>query len=258
MEENIWDRGEEADYAGNLLHLALRENGLTLSGGKKRYTARVVSMGTLTKETIVKDVVTLGRNENLDYDTLLRLWDTFEAAAIDRIKRGFRVKGAICEAGLSVRGTFDTKSEEFNAKKHSIVPIFKAGETLLEALSDADVTIVQSGTRAPDITAVRDAESGTDDTLTPGGILVIRGHNIRLAGTSGDVGVYFVNAADGSEVKADSRRVSENRSGRVGVIVPPLEKGTYTVRIVTQYIGSTTVFRKTPLSAEGPHQVTVR
>lgn len=258
MGVNIWDKDGDADYARNKLHIALKKNNLPTSGAEKgTYIGRIVKMGVLTKETIVKDVVTLGKNEGVDYDTLLRLWDVFEAAAIDRLVRGFRVKGEICEAKLSVRGTFASRSEKFDPEKHSIEPSFKAGKGLLAAVSNAEVEITQSRTTAPSIREVYDAESGTSDRLSPNGFLDIKGVNIRLAGNADDVGVYFVNADNGTEYKVDPKKVSQNHSGKVSVIIPPLEKGSYIVRIKTQYIGSTTTFRKDALSAQTKSALTV-
>lgn len=260
MEENIWDRdGFTPDYAGNNLHIVLKKSNL-LSGedGGETFTGRVADIGVLTRETIVRDIVTLGKNEGVGYDTLLRLWDTAEQAVIDRLKRGFRVKGAVCEAKLGVRGTFASRSEKFNPEKHSIVPVFTAGEALLSALKDVKAETVQSSEIAPVITRVRDAESESEDTLTPGGILEVTGTDIRVAGEVGDEGVYFVNTADESVVKADMKKIFINNPAQICLVVPPLEAGSYKIRITTRYIRSTKVFRKDLLSAMSPHTLTVR
>ena len=69
-----------------------------------------------------------------------------------------------------------------------------------------------------------------DETLTPGGMMTISGHKIKVAGDSPDVGVYFVSKADGSRVKV-TERLAENGVSKVIALIPAsLPAGTYTMK----------------------------
>jgi hypothetical protein len=87
------------------------------------------------------------------------------------------------------------------------------------------------------IDEVADAHSGTlNSALTPGGMLHIAGHKIKVEGDKPEVGLWFI-AADGTRTKV-TENLAVNRPAEVIALVPALAPGAYRLEIVTQYTGS--------------------
>lgn len=255
---NIWDKDQiTPDYAGNELHVALQENALASTDEQTVYYGRVVKMDSIGKDTIVHDLVTIGQDEGLGTDALLRVWNILDAAVIDRVKRGYFVSTGLCNVRLAVKGTFASKSETFDPEKHCVRPVLIASDELKTSLADSRVEIFQGNTTAPEITAIRNCETGEGNTATSGGLLEITGSNIRVVGDDDSVGVYFVSEADNSEHKVDETKIAVNSKNRVTVIVPELSAGSYRLRITTRYMGSADIYKRESRSAVWGEVVTV-
>ena len=111
--------------------------------------------------------------------------------------------------------------------------------TVKELAAQIQPVIAQGNSVKPEILSVLDVESGTEDTLTPGGFLDITGKSILVTGDNDDVGLYFVNTEDEtSSVKVDVSKIGVNTSSRIACVVPKLASGSYKIKIVTQFARS--------------------
>jgi hypothetical protein len=86
------------------------------------------------------------------------------------------------------------------------------------------------------ITSVTDLKTGAiNGTLIPGRDLKFSGAKLKIAGDKSEVGLYFVPAGGGAEVKVDPSDIVVNNPAEVIAVIPPLTAGTYRVRIITQF-----------------------
>jgi hypothetical protein len=74
-------------------------------------------------------------------------------------------------------------------------------------------------------------------TLSPGGMVMLTGKRIKIAGTNETCGLYLVNTADGKKIRITSN-FAQNTSTKVVFQLPDLKKGIYYIEIVTQFSGS--------------------
>lgn len=224
-------------YAANDFHIALHENRMRSDG---KYYATPVNMKTLENGDIVKDMEAQGATRGIDILVLQEVLASYNAAVLDRVKRGFRVNTGLLSMSLGVHGAFESLSEPFSRGKHSLVVRMTPSADLKDAVDDVNVVIIPGGRAAPSLSAVTGAaESGT--------LLELRGSNIKLVGDDGAVGVWFVDDEGGREIKCTVLAV--NTRSRVAVVVPPLPAGRYRIRLSTQYAGPGTKPRLSPLSA---------
>jgi hypothetical protein len=91
------------------------------------------------------------------------------------------------------------------------------------------------------INEVTDVLSGTvNETLTPGGVIVISGYRIRIEGTKPEVGLQIVGTT--KDAQAYSVAIAppyvENKASKVIAVLPAsIPDGTYRLQINTQYAG---------------------
>ncbi|GMO45467.1 MAG: hypothetical protein Pg6C_07490 [Treponemataceae bacterium] len=106
------------------------------------------------------------------------------------------------------------------------------------------------------IDEIADAHTGAlNSAVTPGGMVRVTGHKIKAEGGKPEVGVWFVNKADGARVKV-AENLGLNRAAEVMAQAPALAAGTYALEIVTQYSNGT-VLLKEPRTIRAEPELTV-
>ena len=154
-----------------------------------------------------------------------------------RLCDGFSVNTGYFTASPSIRGVFNSPTENFNPQKHSVLFQFNQGETLRNELATIAVEILGVAESGAFIGQVTDVKSGTiNDLLTPNRNLKISGAKLKIAGEAPhETGVYFVNQATQARTKVDESDIVTNNPSEVIVVIPALTAGSYKVEIVTQY-----------------------
>ena len=100
------------------------------------------------------------------------------------------------------------------------------------------------------IDEVLDTYSGTcNSVLTPGGILRVIGHKIKVEGDDPDCGVWFEAVADGTRTKATGN-MGANHANEVVTLIPPLAAGAYKLLIVTRFTHGTPLKEPRTIEAE--------
>ena len=95
----------------------------------------------------------------------------------------------------------------------------------------------------PQIQEVRDSVSGAvNELLTAGGVIEVRGYNLKIDGDDPSCGLWFVRD-DGQQLKAEI--FIENKPAKVTAFIPDLSPGNWQLKLVTQFSGGG-VFLKTP------------
>lgn len=152
---------------------------------------------------------------------------------------------------LKVKGSFDSESELFSSEKHSIDISSHSTAAAKKVFADIVPVIRQGNSKKPAITEIYDTKSKSAGTLTKGGSLEIKGANIKICGDSENFALYFENTVDSSKtVKLKPDEFGMNTSTRIAcVVLLELENGTYSIKVVTQFMNSSSVFRKESQSA---------
>lgn len=233
---------------GNLPVALYPNKMLTDKDGKNKLYAMTVVRGVCTLEDLVNDIVASGLNEEFSKEQILNLLNLVNNAKLARLAEAFTVDDGITRLLLRVKGSFESESDTFSTERHSIEI---SSSTISEAnkyFEKLRPAIRQGNSKKPAITAVYDVRSKSGNMLTKGGFLEIKGVNIKICGENQDVGLYFVNTDDSSQtVKLAVEELGINASTRIACVVPQnLVSGSYRIKVVTQFMGGTNLFRKEP------------
>lgn len=239
--------------------LLLYPNPLKGADGKKTYYARIMNRETLNKYDIADDMIAGGCKYSKH--EIIEIWDQAEDAMINRLCTGVSVSTKMGSFMPGVTGSFENQMSQFDPKAHTLNVVFRMSSALKEIFAKLTPVIGQGNTRCPVIDDVLDATTGSDSgKLTPGGFLAIKGRNICVAGENDDVGLYFQNTEDVSDVvKLSAAQIGDNISHKVQCVVPSsLKKGsTYKIMIVTQFLAAGGKLKKSSQSGEYPTALTI-
>lgn len=214
--------------------------------GKAIFHARTTTLGNCDDEMIADDLIAAGLNNGRSKEQILNDMAAERFARLLRLAKSFVVNDGINRYQIVVKGKFNSESEQFSSEKHSVEISVHATPQANELFEGVSVVIRQGNSRKPEITEVNDIKSKSKDTLTKGGFLEIVGANIKICGEKEENGLYFVNTADSSKtVKLSADELGFNTSTKVACVVPlSLESGSYSIRLVTQFMGGNKIFRK--------------
>ena len=248
-----------AEYESSKLVVALYPNAMRKAvDGKTTYHARAVFRNKLSMETIANDILATGSLSSYSAAQIVSVWSVVNNAVIDRVLNGAIVDGGIGSFYAKISGSFESEQSTFDSSKHTIDLGFRSSANVKELASSITPAIAQGNSVKPEIISVYDLESGTSDTLTPGGFFTVTGKSILVTGEKKDVGLYFVNKGDESKtVKVEPSKLGVNSSSKVACVIPRLESGEYQVKVVTQFMKST-IFSKAPKSHTFERSLTVK
>jgi hypothetical protein len=159
---------------------------------------------------------------------------------------GFAVNTGYYSVHPNVGGTFDKVTEghdeaAMKLRKHPVTFRFRT-RSPLRALAERIVIDMEG---LADVTGYIDefldvTTGSVNETVTPGGQFSLSGHKIKVAGTGGGVGIYFVLATDPDQSAIMDPFLAENTSSKVIGVIPQLTAGTWKLEIKTQYtVGGT-------------------
>ena len=226
-----------------ILNADLYDNPLTTRKGD--YVAKPRITGTLYNEEIAARFV----NERSEFrpETIVNILDVCDQLKAKAIAEGKSVVDGVGEYLISIQGAFEGEAAQFDPEEHSLTVNYKMGKTLRDILEN-QVVVQTNGaaTVGPVINNVEDTKTKSlNAQLSPNGVLVISGSNLKIAGDSEDNGVYFVPVSGGEPVKAEY--IAINKPSQLVVQVPNLSDGKYQVRVTTQY-STGSVLTKLPRS----------
>lgn len=200
------------------------------------YFAVVSTTGhTKYNEDIAKAIKAEG--SELHLETLLDVIGRVEQCKQRFLLNGFAVQDSLVHITPRVKGSWTGSIRLFDPAMHKVT-IDAVPTIRLSRLLEREVGVTILGERAQGgalIGMVCDLISGkNDETLTPGGDLIITGEKIKIAPVDDPaLGVRFT-AADGTETPLDTPLV-ENKPKRVVCRVPLLAPGTYFLSLTTRY-----------------------
>lgn len=220
-----------------MLKYSLIENRLIT--GRNNYLARIKSLKSYDKAKFIERLV--GKGTLVTETDAVAALNAIENTVVEIIKEGGTLNLPLFNTSFSISGVFDSPSDNFDVNRHKLNIKLTKG-TLLRAMENrVPVEKVNMVIPQPRIVEVKDLFSGkTNEVLTGEGVIVVRGDNIKIAGDHPECGLWFI--GNGVEIKAEIP--SENMPSMLIARTPAFAKGTYQIKVVTQYTQSVIV--KTP------------
>ena len=224
----------------NILHKIkafLYENFLTENPND--YIARVSSERTLNTKDICSVAVTRGGAATtaaaMEHNVNL-----FLKEMAYQMCDGYAVNTGYFSASPLIKGVFDSKTEKFDPKKHTVLFQFNQGELLRNEIPTIEVEVMGLAEVGSFIGQVTDIKTGTvNEMLTPGRNLKIGGSKLKIAGENPAVGIYFVNQVTNEPIKVDASDIVTNSPSELLIVIPQLESGSYRLEVRTQFaVGS--------------------
>jgi hypothetical protein len=149
---------------------------------------------------------------------------------------GFSVQlGGFCSLHTRITGTYHGANDHIGAENLHIA--FRTLHQLKELLLKVKIEnegLAGDGAYIDEIIDIH--TESLNSALTPGNMVHILGHKIKVEGEESACGVWFVSQADNARVKI-TEHLGINRSTELFGLIPPLTAGAYRLEIVTQFAG---------------------
>ena len=205
------------------------------------YSAQTHSIATLDKEAVITRM--LNRGTLLTRTDILAVLNGFEETVSEALLEGYSLTLPLFNTSFSISGVFENPLDSFDGNRHKLNVNLTKGALLRKAEKDVKFEKTNTAAPLPHIQEVKDSVSGSvNEKLTPGGVIELRGYNLRIDGDNPSCGLWFV-ANNGTETKANV--FIENKPSKIIAMIPALPAGNYQVKVATQFSGSATPL-KTP------------
>jgi hypothetical protein len=208
-----------------------------LGKGEGAYVARAKAEAPLS----IEDMCAAAKNRGGftgQYEDLVEHAHIFINEAVYQLLDGFSVQlGGYCSLHSAIGGTYHGANDHIGAENLHVS--FRTLRRLKELLLNVHIANEGPAGDGAYIDEIADTHTGSvNSTLTPGGMVHIAGHKIKVEGDDPACGVWFVNRADGSRVKI-GEHLGVNRPVELIGIIPALMAGTYRLEVVTCFTNGT-------------------
>jgi len=221
------------------LKYSLAENLLTER--EDDYSAHAHAAASLDIEAVIQRM--LQRGTTLTRTDILAVWNAICETVKDVHLEGNTVNTPLFNTSFSISGVFESPLDSFDPNRHKLNINVTKGAVLRDAEKNVRVEKTNVPSPMPQIQEVKDSISGTvNEKFTPGGVVEVRGYNLRIDGDDPKCGLWFIDE-NGNEIKAET--IIENKPSRILAMIPDLTATSYQVKLVTQHTGSGTLV-KTP------------
>ncbi|MDR2633161.1 MAG: DUF4469 domain-containing protein [Treponema sp.] len=228
-----------------MLEYSLEFNELTSHPDDMR--AKTVNVVSRNQEAVIDRILQIGAG--LTRSDVLSVLEAEKQVIYAMLADGEAVTTDLFNASPGIQGVFTGADDSFDPKRHRVKIHLSEGAGLRKVEEQVKTRKVQPGLTGAFIASVTDVKSGSvNKLLTPGRPLRIYGSKLKITGEDPTVGVYF-KGSDGAEVKVDATDMVENKPSEVIVVIPALPAGEWTLRLITQYSGSSKEVKK-PHTAE--------
>ena len=235
-----------------MLRYSLVENLLTERPDD--YSAQTHATASFDKEAVITRM--LNRGTLLTRTDILAVLNGLEETVANALLEGYNVNLPLFNTSFSISGVFESSSDSFDGNRHKLNINLTKGVLLREVEKNVKFEKTNAATPLPQIQEVKDSVSGkVNETLTAGGVIEVRGYNLRIDGDHPDCGLWFFNDS-GQAVRATV--IIENKPSKIIAMIPALNfgGGLCQVKVVTQHTGSGTLL-KTPKTFVFPKPLTL-
>jgi hypothetical protein len=226
---------EEAQAILHPVRVKLYPNYLTDEG---KYVARTDAYRSLSVEEICGNLRERGSFTGNPEDAANNIQQFCEECGF-LICDGFSLNLKYFALSPHVGGTWDGREEAHDRDKHPIGFTFRALKPLKDLAGRIELSVVGIDEQTAFIAEVQDVASGTvNEELTSGGVIIITGHRIKVAGDKPEVGISII-GAEASYTAEIAPPYVENTASKVIAVLPSgIPNGTFKIRITTQFAGS--------------------
>lgn len=213
-----------------MLHYDLTENLLTPIPDD--YMARVINVRSYSNSEVAD--LMLHKGAGMTKSDILSVLELYNEVICDIVAEGDAVTSPLFNAYPSISGAFQGVTDMFQSSRHKVKINLNKGVSLRDAVKRIKTERTKVMEPLPYIVEVKDVLSRTsNDILTPGGVIEIRGSRLKFTESNPDNGVFLI------DEKGTSHRcatVVENKPGRLIImLLNTLSKGTYTLEVRTTY-----------------------
>jgi hypothetical protein len=189
------------------------------------------------------------------YEDLVEHAHVFINEIIYQLLDGFSVQlGAFCSLHTRISGTYHGANDHIGSENlHVAFRTLRHLKELLLKVKIENEGLAGDGAYSDEIQDVH--SEALNSVLTPGNMVHILGHKIKVEGGDPACGVWFINQADSSRTKI-TEHLAVNRSTELVGGIPPLTAGNYKLEVVTQFSSGSFVLKE-PRSVTLPVVLTV-
>ena len=216
-----------------MVDYVLKQNKLTSTDGKQ-YSAQVVNSRSYTFDDIAKHLIK--HNTGLSSSVIYGLWEGIKGAVEEFLMEGGSINTELFNAHPSIKGVFNGLDDGFDSSRHHVRLNLRTGKLLRDIPRKLKVRKTTNASKSV-ILSVTDIKSGlVNEILTPGKNINIIGKGVKIKGENPVCGLYFVPEKTNEQtVKVELTDVVVNKPSQIIALIPKLNKGTWNVRLVTQF-----------------------
>jgi len=196
-------------------------------------SARVKHNATLDLQDIVERATKRGTSlTETDLNGAAKL--LFEVIT-DEVADGNNVVLPLAVIRPGIKGVFTSASDSFDSSRHVKRATIAAGTLLNEKMQAAQVEKTTGEAPSPELIEFKDVNSGTTNSLlSPGGIGIITGEELKFNPENSDEGIWFVPVAEGDAVRVSV--IASRTEGKLVFSIPAeLQTGYYTLEVRKGY-----------------------
>jgi hypothetical protein len=188
----------------------------------------------------------LKHHTGLSSSVIYGVWEGIKGAVEEYISEGGSINTDIFHVHPSIQGVFDSLADKYDKSRHKIRINMQPGSLLMNAPAKQRTKKLNAGAKSF-IQSVTDIKTGAVNSgLTVGKNIRILGHKLKINGPNPDCGLYFVSPDNsGQRIKVEDSEFAVNNPSEIIAVIPKLNKGKWTIRLVTQYCSNNRTL-KTP------------
>jgi len=197
--------------------------------GKDRYVARTHSIGTLSREEMIKRMCQAGTT--FTESDMIGLWYLMRATALKAILDGWNVTTPFGILWVSARGIYKSYDDRFDGRRHKFALQLKIdSEFQKEFERDVRPKKIEAHDQRPLLISYRDVcTEQHDSVLTPSRMGQLYGQRLQFDPQDPQQGIHVL-SADGNATRVEEVAVNQPKS--LIFLIPPLPYGYYKLAVV--------------------------
>jgi len=199
---------------------------ISLKNVENKYSAQVKTNTSVNINQVIKTMISQG--STVGAADILSVIHEFHTAIVSLLQMGNSITTPLANYKPGINGLFDDPDDRFDRARHKLKVNITPGMMVINALDQVPVEKIEPANQEPGITSFHDNLSKTSETITPGGIGIIKGYRLSLDQNNTDEGIWFHNGASSARVE----NIATNRPGELVFMNPTnLSKGKYHIEV---------------------------
>lgn len=200
---------------------------------KENYTAKIISNDFYDKDKLIERMANSGTS--LTKADIIAVFELASSTVERILKEGNSVSiGGMVNLKLKVKGNFNSLTDNFDSERHSITlqpeiskDFRKITEKQFQMVKETKEPPYPGFERFEDIKT-----NSVNSRISPDGIGVIYGKNLKFDTQKDDEGLYLINESTKNSIKVVSFQKITDKT--IVFQIPHLENGIYTMEIITR------------------------